>query len=95
MRLFLDLETYSETPIKNGAHRYAEDAEILLVAFAWDDEPVEVYDCTVAGWEAFAPGLQKAIDRAEEVVIHNSSFDRTVLRHCGVALRLGGWDLVT
>ena len=88
MRLYLDLETYCETPIKNGAHKYAEDAEIMLVAYAWDDEPVQVWDCTVGGWEAFAPGLQKAIDRAEEVVIHNSAFDRTVLRHRGVDVPL-------
>lgn len=88
MKLFLDLETYCETPIKNGAHRYAEDAEIMLVAWAWDEEPVEVYDCTVAGWEAFASGLQKAIDKADEVVIHNSAFDRTVLRHRGVDVPL-------
>lgn len=89
MRLFLDLETYSETPIKNGAHRYAEDAEILLVAWAWDDEPVVVWDCTGAnGWASMAPVLQQMIDRASEVVIHNSSFDRTVLRHCGVEVPL-------
>ena len=32
--LYLDLETYSATPIKNGVHRYAEDAKILLLAWA-------------------------------------------------------------
>lgn len=82
--LWLDLETYSDIPIKNGAHKYAEAAEVLLVAFAWDDEPVVVWDCTEGVWDTFARGLQKAVDQADRVVIHNSAFDRTVLRHCGV-----------
>lgn len=81
--LWLDTETWSDIPIKNGAHKYAEGAEVLLVAFAWDDKPVQVFDCAGV-WPEFAPGLQKAIDRADRVVIHNSAFDRTVLRHCGV-----------
>lgn len=84
--LWLDLETYSDIPIKNGAHKYAEGAEVLLVAFAWDEEPVVVWDCTEGVWDTFARGLQKAVDQADRVVIHNSAFDRTVLRHCGVDL---------
>jgi len=32
MKLWWDLETYSETPIKDGTHRYAEKAEVLLFA---------------------------------------------------------------
>ena len=81
-KLFLDLETYSETPITHGTHRYAEKAEVLLVALAFDDEPVCVWDMT-DGTRALGQ-LQMAIDTADEVVIHNSAFDRTVLRHCGV-----------
>jgi DNA polymerase len=79
--LWLDLETYSETPIKNGAHRYAEDAEVLLVAVAVDDDPVVVWDTSnpeTRGSQMAA--LQGMIDRADRVVIHNSAFDRTVLR---------------
>lgn len=44
--LWLDFETFSETPIKDGVHRYAEKAEIMLFAWAIDDEPAEVWDCT-------------------------------------------------
>jgi DNA polymerase len=83
MILYLDLETYSPVPITHGTHRYAEEAEVLLVAWAWDDEPVQVFDCADV-WPEFAPGLQAAIDKADIVVIHNSAFDRTVLRHNGV-----------
>lgn len=82
--LYLDLETFCETKITHGTYRYAEDAEVMLVAFAWDDEPVVVWDCTEGVWDTFARGLQKAVDQAERVVIHNSNFDRTVLRANGV-----------
>jgi len=77
--LYLDLETYSETPIANGTHAYAADAEILLVAYAWDDGPVQVDDVTIA-----APRLSLCdaiLDPEVKVVIHNSHFDRTVIRH--------------
>ena len=79
--LYLDLETYSETPITHGTHKYAESAEVLLVAYAFDDEPVEVMDLTERG---SLDNVQLMIDTADTVVIHNSAFDRTVLRHCGV-----------
>lgn len=84
--LFLDLETFCEVDIKRGAHRYAEDAEVLLVALAGDDEPVEVWDTQDRpNWRA---DLQKRIDEADRVVIHNSAFDRTVLHHQGVNIPL-------
>lgn len=79
--LYLDLETYSETPITHGTHRYAESAEVLLVAYAFDDEPVTVLDLTERG---SLDNVQMMVDTADTVVIHNSAFDRTVLRHCGV-----------
>lgn len=84
--LYLDLETYCETPITNGAHRYAEDAEVLLVAFAWDDEPVTVWDMTEGLRDL--RDVQSLIDRADRIVIHNSAFDRTVLRHRGLSMPL-------
>lgn len=82
--LWLDLETYSTVPIKHGAHRYAEEAEVMLVALAMDDAPVTVWDCTTGEWPKWAGSLQALIDLADRIVIHNSAFDRTVLRHCGV-----------
>ncbi len=80
--LWLDLETYSPVPITHGTHRYAEEAEVLLVAFAVDDAPVDVWDTQhKPEWRA---GLLQYIYEADTIVIHNSHFDRTVLRHCGV-----------
>jgi DNA polymerase len=77
--LYLDLETYSEVPIKHGTHRYAEGAEVLLSAFAVDDGEVEV----VEGWP---PRLTALALAADKIVIHNSKFDRTVLAAQGVSL---------
>lgn len=83
--LFLDLETFAETPITYGTHRYAEEAEILLAALAWDDGPVEVLDFTVDALTCWSR-VQGAIAQADRVVVHNSHFDRTVLRHQGIEL---------
>lgn len=45
--LTIDLETYSGNSIKNGVHKYvdADSFEILLFAYAFDDEDVTVIDC--------------------------------------------------
>lgn len=84
--LWLDTETFSATPIKHGAHRYAEDAEVLLVPFAFDDDPVTVWDLTdmTKGDWRWKCELQEMIDRANRVVIHHSMFDRVVLAAQGV-----------
>jgi DNA polymerase len=82
--LFLDIETFSPVPITHGTHRYAEEAEVLLVAWAWDKQTVEVWDTQdIPDWRE---ALQEMADHADTIVIHNSAFDRTVLRHCGVVV---------
>jgi len=76
--LYLDTETFGHHPITFGAHAYAEQAEVTLVPWAWDDDPVTVWDTQdTPDWPA---QLQAMIDHADEVVLHNSAFDRTVLR---------------
>lgn len=84
--LFLDTETYNHVPIKHGSYRYAEDAEVMLVPFAFDDDPVTVWDLTdtTKGDWRWKCELQEMIDRADRVVIHNSMFDRVVLAAQGV-----------
>lgn len=82
--LYLDLETFCDVPITHGTHAYAEKAEVLLVAWAWNDEPVAVWDCVKDGWDDIRIALQRMVNDAQRVVIHNSHFDRTVLRHAGV-----------
>jgi len=85
--LWLDTETFSTVPITHGTHRYAEAAEMLLISRAIDDGPVRVADVSGPGaWGTFQHILQAEIDTADTVVVHNSHFDRTVLRHCGVTI---------
>jgi len=81
MILHLDTETFGTTPIKAGAHRYAEDAEVILVSVAVDDDPTQVWDTSnPEPRKSQMAALQGMIDAADKVVIHNSAFDRTVLR---------------
>lgn len=83
--LHYDSETFSDVPITNGHHAYAEGSEVLLVPYAWDDQPVEVVDTTVNP-EFLHDQLPQMIHDAERVVIHNSQFDRTILAHHGVTI---------
>jgi len=78
--LWLDLETYSDVPITHGVHAYAERAEILLFAWAIDDDPVNVWDHTLSS--KWPQELYRAL-LAPDVLLyaHNSHFDRTVLNH--------------
>lgn len=90
--LYLDLETYSETPIKDGTYRYAADSEIMLAAFALDDGPVEVADFTDDASSPYSLARQQMtrlaqlIGSARHIVIHNSMFDRNVLRNAGMVI---------
>lgn len=58
--LFCDIETYSSADLKRtGAVKYAEaeDFEILLMSYAFDDEPIKVWDFTrdgVPSWLTWA-----------------------------------------
>lgn len=77
-----DTETYSEVPIANGTHAYAEKAEVMLWAFAIDDHPAEVWDLTSGA--PMPDALADALADPDCIfALHNSHFDRTVLRHCG------------
>ena len=78
--LFFDTETYSPVPIRNGTHAYAADAEILLVAWAVDDEPAQVHDVTLTGMRMPPELTEQLVKTDVTVVIHNSHFDRTVMQ---------------
>lgn len=79
-KLWLDLETFSEIPIKNGIHVYAEGVEIMLFAWATDEGPVNVHDLT-ADYNLPTRLLTALSDESVLIYAHNSHFDRTVLRH--------------
>ena len=86
--LWLDLETYCETPIKNGTHRYAEDVEIMLFAYAIDDGPVQVWDVTK---DRIPCDMLELMYNADEIWAHNSGFDRTVLNAVGYRTDVTQW----
>lgn len=79
--LSIDLETYSEIDItKAGAYKYAENSEILLFGYAFDDEPVQVVD--MANGEALPPKVRSAIfDSSILKTAFNAPFERAVLSH--------------
>lgn len=79
--LFIDLETYSTVPIQHGTYAYAEGVEIMLVAYAFGDGPVTVWDCTQDD-EMPADLREALLDPTVILVAHNSFFDRTMLAHC-------------
>ena len=93
--LWLDLETYCETPITDGTYAYAERVEILLIAYAVDDGPAKVADVSPEK-EQLPPAelkqlLEEAIAGHMVVTAHNSMFDRTVLRARGVDIPVALW----
>jgi DNA polymerase len=100
--LWGDLETYCEVPIKDGTHRYAASAQIMLWAYALDDGPVKVWDILgqevsyvepLIGERVYAAThtmpddlFQAIVDEAVLICFHNAGFDRTILRHAGSAV---------
>lgn len=78
--LYLDLETFSPVPITHGVSAYSEQSEILLFAYAVDDGPVRVWDCTESA-SLPAEIYQAFRDNETLLIAHNSFFDRTILQH--------------
>ncbi|MFT4465941.1 MAG: DNA polymerase [Sodalis sp. (in: enterobacteria)] len=70
-----------ETPLKCGTHRYAEDAEVLLFAWAIGDSPVNVWDLTTG--DPVPDALSAALDDPQVMTVwHNGGmFDAVVLQH--------------
>lgn len=82
MTCYIDLETYSATPLKNGTYVYAADAEVMLVTYAFGDGPVQLWDRTR---DTRTPGdlldYIYSIDlTGGTFTAHSSMFDRNVLR---------------
>ncbi|QBY43744.1 hypothetical protein ArsFIN_23130 [Arsenophonus nasoniae] len=76
--LFCDLETYSDIPINCGTHRYAENAEILLFAYAYNHEPVKVWDVTED--KTMPKDLKAYLDDPEILTVwHNGGMFDTVI----------------
>ncbi len=76
--LHLDIETYSSAPLpKCGVYRYCDspDFEILLLSYAFDDEPVITVD--LACGETLPDEFLKALEAPNILKIaHNAAFER-------------------
>lgn len=80
--LTIDLETYSSVDISRaGAYKYAEadDFEILLMAYAFDDEPTQVWDFTEDGVPDWLAAV--LLDPSITKLAWNMSFERACLRN--------------
>lgn len=94
MTLRLDIETYSSVDLtKCGVAKYAEapDFEVLLLAYAYDDGPIEVVD--LAQGEQIPPDVRRALfDPAVTKSAFNANFEITCLsRHFGRPLLSEQW----
>lgn len=80
MRLWLDLETRSHIPIKQGIARYSLGAKVMMAQWAIDDGDVVVEDL-VRGGKVIPPSeeLIYAAENADEIWAHGAEFEQTVL----------------
>lgn len=90
--LSIDLETYSGVDIKHGVYKYVDspDFEILLLGYAFDDEPVQVADLT----REEMPGRvrQALFDTSIIKTAYNANFEMTCFRKLFPDMPWEGWD---
>ena len=91
--LSIDIETRSSVDIKKaGAYKYAQspDFEILLLAYQWDDNPVEVID--LKNGET-VPGFLTQALLDPDVIKHayNAAFEWYCLNRAGWVTALSQW----
>ena len=91
--LSIDIETKSSVDIgKAGAYKYAqsEDFEVLLFAYAWDDEEVEIIDLA---WGEQIPFTVMEALHDPDVVKHayNAAFEWWCLNRAGYETPIGQW----
>jgi len=81
MNLWCDTETWCTLPIQHGTWRYAEDAEVILFAWALDDSPVHVWDPTEC--PTMPAVLRDHIENPDVLVWfqNGDKFDWPVLKH--------------
>lgn len=103
-RIFIDIETFHPTldVRKVGAWKYAEECEIMLMAFAVDDGPVEVCDLTAAPDQlergAYTVGempewLRDWAEAGAIFVAHNCQFERACIReYLHVDIPIEQWE---
>jgi DNA polymerase len=93
-KLHLDIETYSSVDLKAcGVYNYVSsiDFEILLIAYAFDNEPVTVID--LVSCEAIPTKVEKALLNPNIVkCAHNAAFERVAFRAVGFDVPPEQWE---
>lgn len=93
--LAIDIETYSDVDLtKSGVYAYSDSPqfEILLFAYAFDDEPTQIVDLA-CGEEL----PQRVLDALEDETViktaFNAAFERTCIsKHLGRKLSAAAWQ---
>ena len=90
--LSIDLETYSSNDIKSGVYKYvdADDFEILLLGYAFDDDPVRVVDLTKE--EMPAPIVQALFNSSITKTAFNANFEMTCFRKLFPEMPYDQWE---
>ena len=99
--LSVDIETYSSVELKKaGMYRYAQspDFEIMLIGYAWDDDPVRVIDMTKRKWwgpadiaefEALMTALRREDVRKNA---YNAAFEWYCFNQYGIETPIEQWQ---
>jgi DNA polymerase len=92
-KLHIDIETYSSVDITTcGNYKYAEsiDFEILMIAYALDEEKIKIVD--LARREPFPDALREALLNPNiEKHAHNANFERICFKAYGINVPISQW----
>ncbi len=94
MKLHIDIETFSSIDLKkSGSYKYMEsiDFEILLVAYAIDDQDIKVIDLT-ADQQLPSEFLEALQDPKVLKCAHNANFERNAFRTYGYDIPVEQWE---
>ena len=94
IELAIDIETYSETDIKFGVHKYVEDRsfDILLCAYSINNESVEIFDLA-CGEKLSKEFLSLLRDPRVLKTAYNASFEITCFnRYLGDTIPTNQWS---
>lgn len=90
-RCWIDTETRSRTPIRDGLDKYTRDAQCFIVTYKIDGGPTRIWFPMQD--PAVPADLQQAIDDDKCIfVAHKAGFDVRILKRClDIWVRLGRW----
>lgn len=94
-RCLIDIETKSPLDIrKTSGYGYARECEIVLVSFAWNDEPVRQIDFTDPNRDPLEVLTLLKILTDPNVIkmAHNAAFEWAVFNACGYETPIDQWQ---